>query len=81
MLRRRFRYRRKWDRTPHREIAKKIVVPKLRKSEPDWGKVAMLSLNRSAYTRDEYYNQLVDIFDSDRKSIENEMKLYDGLRR
>lgn len=71
----------KWDRTPHREIAKKTVVPKLKKPEPDWSKVAMLSLNRSAYTRDEYYNQLVEIFDSDRKSIENEMKLYDGLRR
>lgn len=70
----------KWNRTPCREIEKKTVIPKLKKPEPDWSKVAMLSLNRSAYTRDEYYNRLVEIFDSDRKSIENEMKLYDGLR-
>lgn len=71
----------KWDKIPNRVIEKKTVVPKLKKPEPDWGKVAMLSLNRGAYTRDEYYNKLVKIFDSDRKSIENEMRLYDDIRR
>lgn len=70
-----------WNRILHRVMEKTPVVPKLKKPEPDWAKVAMLSLNRSAYTREEYYNRLVEIFDSDRKSIENEMKLYDGLQR
>lgn len=70
-----------WERKPHQATKKVSDTPKLKKPEADWSRVAMLSLNRNAYTREEYYKHLVEIFDSDHKSIENEMKLYDGLRR
>lgn len=70
-----------WERKPHQATKKVSDTPKLKKPEADWSRVAMLSLNRNAYTREEYYKHLVEIFDSDHKSIENEMKLHDGLRR
>lgn len=73
--------RREWNEKSSCAMKKSRSAPKLKKAEPDWGEVAMLSLNRGAYTREEYYEKLVEILGSDRKSIENEMKLYDYLRR